>query len=190
MNSSATYIHKKNVSSQKTRTLNKNKHKEWLKKINILHSKKSFKPLVKTTAAYIHAYVEHKMKRWDKEHPKPWKWEGTEQFLFENEYLKPWEQERENQLEYTRNFVCSVYNSLTLIGRYEKSPGEYVEKPLCIIRNETLYNDVNKLSSNDKFIKNLQSFTNNEKLKNKNLICINIKDSYRKIGRLLLPIAA
>lgn len=187
MNSQATYIHQKNVNSQKTRTLNRIKHKEWLKEINIQHSKKSFKPPIKTTAAYMNAYVEHKMKRWDKEHPKPWKWEGTEQFLFEEEYLKPWEQIREKRLEYTRNFVCSVYNKLTLIGRYKTSSDKYVEKSLCVIHNKNLQSNINDLSSEDEFIKKIQNFTNNIKSKNKNLICVNLKDSYRKIGRLLLP---
>ena len=48
-----------------------------------------FKPLVKTSAAYMEAYTQHKLKRWLKKNPCPIKLDGIQQDLFEKEFLKP-----------------------------------------------------------------------------------------------------
>lgn len=169
-------------------------HKKWLKSINKKNASIMSNYFVKTSAAYKEAYVQHKLKRWELTHPKPWKWEGTQQDLFDREYFIPWKDAREKELERIRNFVNSVYDKFVIIGRYNVGQEKYIERRIGVIKQRKLLSNYNSLNDVplsrkkiDKFIcKKAISMSHNM---NERLVCCIVSDEYRRIGRLVLPAA-
>ena len=150
-----------------------------------------FKPLVKTSAAYMEAYTQHKFKRWLKKNPCPIKLDGIQQDLFEKEFLKPWEEARDKETERCRNFVISVYDKLSLIGRYKKSSDKYEEIKIAELKDSNLdifnHNSINDIPKNAILMKTAQRITNIEKKKNSMLVSTNLLDHTQKKGRIILP---
>lgn len=150
-----------------------------------------FKPLVKTSAAYMEAYAQHKLKRWLKKNPCPIKLDGIQQDLFEREFLKPWEEARDKETERCRNFVISVYDKLSLIGRYKKSSDKYEEIKIAELKDSNLdifnHSSINDIPKNATLMKTAQRITNVEKKKNSMLVSTNLLDHTRKKGRIILP---
>lgn len=153
------------------------------------------KPLVKTSAAYMEAYAQHKLKRWLKKHPCPINFDstsnGAQQDLFEKEFLKPWEEARDKETERCRNFVISVYDKLSLIGRYKKSSDKYEEIKIAELKDSNFdifnHNSINNIPKNATLMKTAQRITNVEKKKNPTLVSTNLLDYTRKKGRIILP---
>lgn len=150
-----------------------------------------FKPLVKTSAAYMEAYTQHKFKRWLKKNPCPIKLDGIQQDLFEKEFLKPWEEARDKETERCRNFVISVYDKLSLIGRYKKSSDKYEEIKIAELKDSNLdifnHSSINDIPKNATLMKKAQRITNIEKKKNSMLVSTNLLDHKQKKGRIILP---
>lgn len=150
-----------------------------------------FKPLVKTSAAYMEAYTQHKFKRWLKKNPCPIKLDGIQQDLFEKEFLKPWEEARDKETERCRNFVISVYDKLSLIGRYKKSSDKYEEIKIAELKDSNLdifnHSSINDIPKNATLMKTAQRITNVEKKKNSMLVSTNLLDHTQKKGRIILP---
>lgn len=150
-----------------------------------------FKPLVNTSAAYMEAYAQHKLKRWLKKNPCPIKLDGIQQDLFEREFLKPWEEARDKETERCRNFVISVYDKLSLIGRYKKSSDKYEEIKIAELKDSNLdifnHNSINDIPKNATLMKTAQRITNIEKKKNSMLVSTNLLDHTQKKGRIILP---
>lgn len=154
-----------------------------------------FKPLVKTSAAYMEAYAQHKLKRWLKKHPCPINFDstgnGVQQDLFEKEFLKPWEEARDKETERCRNFVISVYDKLSLIGRYKKSSDKYEEIKIAELKDSNFdifnHSSINDIPKDATLMKTAQRITNIEKKKNSMLVSTNLLDHTRKKGRIILP---
>lgn len=150
-----------------------------------------FKPLVKTSAAYMEAYTQHKFKRWLKKNPCPIKLDGIQQDLFEKEFLKPWEEARDKETERCRNFVISVYDKLSLIGRYKKSSDKYEEIKIAELKDSNFdifnHSSINDIPKNATLMKKAQRITNIEKKKNSMLVSTNLLDHTQKKGRIILP---
>ena len=154
-----------------------------------------FKPLVKTSAAYMEAYAQHKLKRWLKKNPCPVAVGSTgydiSQDLFEQEYLNPWEEARDKETERCRNFVISVYDKLSLIGRYKKSSDKYEEIKIAELKDSNLdifnHSSINNIPKNATLMKTAQRITNVEKKKNSMLVSTNLLDHTQKKGRIILP---
>ncbi len=154
-----------------------------------------FKPLIKTSAAYMEAYAQHKLKRWLKKHPCPINFDstgnGVQQDLFEKEFLKPWEEARDKETERCRNFVISVYDKLSLIGRYKKSSDKYEEMKIAELKDSNLdifnHSSINNIPKNATLMKTAQRITNVEKKKNSMLVSTNLLDHTQKKGRIILP---
>lgn len=150
-----------------------------------------FKQLVKTSAAYMEAYTQHKFKRWLKKNPCPIKLDGIQQDLFEKEFLKPWEEARDKETERCRNFVISVYDKLSLIGRYKKSSDKYEEIKIAELKDSNFdifnHSSINDIPKNATLMKKAQRITNIEKKKNSMLVSTNLLDHTQKKGRIILP---
>lgn len=154
-----------------------------------------FKPLVKTSAAYMEAYTQHKLKRWLKKNPCPVAVGATgydiSQDLFEQEYLKPWEESRDKETERCRNFVISVYDKLSLIGRYKKSSDKYEEIKIAELKDSNFdifnHSSINDIPKDATLMKTAQRITNMEKKKNSMLVSTNLLDHTQKKGRIILP---
>lgn len=150
-----------------------------------------FKPFVKTSAAYMEAYAQHKLNRWLKKNPCPIKLDGIQQDLFEREFLKPWEEARDKETERCRNFVISVYDKLSLIGRYKKSSDKYEEIKIAELKDSNLdifnHSSINDIPKNATLMKTAQRITNIEKKKNSMLVSTNLLDHTQKKGRIILP---
>lgn len=154
-----------------------------------------FKPLVKTSAAYMEAYAQHKLKRWLKKNPCPVAVGSTgydiSQDLFEQEYLNPWEEARDKETERCRNFVISVYDKLSLIGRYKKSSDKYEEIKIAELKDSNFdifnHSSINDIPKDATLMKTAQRITNIEKKKNSMLVSTNLLDHTRKKGRIILP---
>ena len=150
-----------------------------------------FKPFVKTSAAYMEAYTQHKFKRWLKKNPCPIKLDGIQQDLFEKEFLKPWEEAHDKETERCRNFVISVYDKLSLIGRYKKSSDKYEEIKIAELKDSNFdifnHSSINDIPKNATLMKKAQRITNIEKKKNSMLVSTNLLDHTQKKGRIILP---
>lgn len=141
---------------------------------------------------FMEAYAQDKLKKWVKKHPCPVKTDDDTKDIFEKEYLLPWERERDLALERIRDFVVSVYDKLSLTGRYKKNENKFEEKPVAKIKDiNGEGHKVNKLDpKNSKLLKKAQKITNDEHKKNKRLVCTNLKDHKKQRGRIILPKAA
>lgn len=150
-----------------------------------------FKPLVKTSAAYMEAYTQHKLKRWLKKNPCPIKLDGIQQDLFEKEFLKPWEEAHDKETERCRNFVISVYDKLSLIGRYKTLSDKYEETKIAELKDSNFdiftHSSINDIPKDATLMKKAQQVTNKEKKKNSMLVSTNLLDHTRKKGRIILP---
>ena len=147
--------------------------------------KKLWKNLGK--AAKYELYVQDKLKKWEKKHPKP----CPDDDLFKDELIPAWEAEKEQALIRIRDFVVSMFDKLPLSGRYKESDSKFVEKPIAEIKDiNGEGHRVNELDKDSKLLKKAQKITNEAKAANKKLVASNLKDHKRKKGRMILPQAA
>lgn len=138
-------------------------------------------------AAKMEAYVQDKLKKWEKKHPKP----CPDDDLFKDEMIPAWEAEKEQALIRIRDFVVSMFDKLPLSGRFKQSDSKFVEKPVAEIKD--INGDghrVNELGKDSKLLKKAQEITDKTHAKHSNLVSTNLKDHKRKKGRILLPKAA
>ncbi len=140
-------------------------------------------------ADYINAYVQHKLKKWEKNNPKPITNDGSKD-LFEKEFMPQWEEKRNEAIDHIRKFVLKIYdNKFTLTGRYKNSEGSYKNSKLAEIEDdENLAKNVNELDNTAKVISIAQSITNEEFAKNDTFIAANLKGKDGR-GRIILPAA-
>lgn len=150
----------------------------------------SFRP--KGRAWFMEQIVQHKLAKWEKKNPCPVKTDDKQQDLFEEEFVVPWKAKREMALEHFRDFVVSMYDKLPLIGRFQKSETEYVEKPVAEIKDINMegHKVYDLDSKKSKLLKKVQKKTNQVKAKHANLICTKLKDHKRTKCRIILPMAA
>lgn len=156
----------------------------------IWKSRKS--PHIRTnTADFMERYTQHKMKKWERKHPRPWKWQGTEEDLFEEEYAKPWERLRELELIRIRGVVISMYDKVSLTGRYRISEGKYEQRPVSKIKDKSSdimrYDGINNIPKHSKLICTAQKIVNEERIRNPEFITGLLKDHKKTHGRLVLP---
>ena len=147
--------------------------------------KKLWKNLGK--AAKMELYVQDKLKKWIKKHPKP----CPDDDLFKDELIPAWEAEKEQALIRIRDFVVSMFDKLPLSGRYKESDNKFTEKPIAEIKDiNGEGHRVNELDKNSKLLRKAQKITDEAKALNKKLVASNLKDHKRKKGRMILPQAA
>ena len=132
------------------------------------------------------------MKKWEKKNPCPIKDDKTQQDLFEEQYLTPWKHEREMATERIRDFVISIYDKLTLTGRFEVGEHKFEEHLIAEIKDiDGEGHNINDLKpENSKLLKTVQNITNKVHKKCGNLVCTNLRDHKKKVGRIILPKAA
>ena len=168
---------------------NSNAHKVWLKSINKKYASRMPKPLVNTSAAYMEAYTQHKLKKWERKHPKPIRFEGIQLDMFETKFAVPWKESRTKELERIRSFVASVYDKLALIGRYRTPEGKYIETGIMYVKRGKVlskpYKSINDIPANNKTLRKLIKTNISD-----NLVCCILADNKNKIGRIILPNAA
>ena len=147
--------------------------------------KKLWKNLGK--AAKMELYVQDKLKKCIKKHPKP----CPDDDLFKDELIPAWEAEKEQALIRIRDFVVSMFDKLPLSGRYKESDNKFTEKPIAEIKDiNGEGHRVNELDKDSKLLQKAQKITNEAKAKNKKLVASNLKDHKRQKGRMILPQAA
>lgn len=138
-------------------------------------------------AAKMELYVQDKLKKWEKKHPKP----CPNDDLFKDEFIPQWEHEKEQALIRIRDFVVSMFDKLPLTGRYKEGDNKFTEKPVTEIKDKNGEGHrVNELDSKSKLLNKAQKATNKEKAKNAKLVATNLKDHKRQKGRVILPQAA
>lgn len=152
------------------------------------YQKKLWKNLGK--AAKMEAYVQDKLKKWEKKHPKP----CSDDDLFKDEMIPAWEHEREQALIRIRDFVVSIYDKLPLVGRFKMNTtgtAVYQEKKIADIKDvDGGGHKVNDLKPDSRLLKKAQHITDKTHAKHTNLVCTNLGDHKRKHGRIILPKAA
>ena len=141
-------------------------------------------------AAKYEAYVQYKLKKWEKKHPKP----CPNDDLFKDEFIPQWEHEKEEALIRIRDFVVSMFDKLPLTGRFkisETGTAQYQEEKIAELKD--INGDghrVNELDKNSKLLKKAQETVNKVHAKRTNLVAGNLKDHKRHKGRVILPKAA
>lgn len=149
------------------------------------YQKKLWKNLGK--AAKMELYVQDKLKKWEKKHPKP----CPDDDLFKDEMIPAWEHEKEQALIHIRDFVVSMFDKLPLVGRFKTGAAVYQEKLVAELKDHNGEgHKVNDLEKNSKLLKKAQKVTNKVHAKHANLVCTNLGDHKRKHGRIILPKAA
>ena len=136
--------------------------------------------------------VNWKLEKWEKKNPCPVKVDQNQQDLFEKEYLIPWKEERAKAEERIRDFVVSVYDKLPLIGRFQLTDDNFIEREVAKIKD---YNgdsfDMKKIfNGKGRLMKTAQKVTNEIHAKNTNLVCTKLRDHKGWKGRIILPKAA
>lgn len=135
---------------------------------------------------YMEKLVEHKLAKWEHKNPAP-----EDMFI---EDVEKWKQERENMKERFRDFVVSIYDPLSLTGRFvvaKENATTYQEEEVAKIKDiNGEGHRVNELPKDSKLMKKVQKKTNEVKAKRPNLIATNLKDHKRQKGRIVLPEAA
>lgn len=135
---------------------------------------------------YCEKLVEHKLAKWERKNPKP-----MDMFT---EDVEKWKQMYENMRERFRDFVVSIYDPLSLTGRFvvaKENTATYQEEQVAKIKDiNGEGHKVNELPKDSKLMKKAQKITNETKKKRPNLIATNLKDHKRKKGRIILPEAA
>ena len=143
-------------------------------------------PVKMNRVQYMEKLVEHKLAKWERKNVCP-----AEMFT---EDVEKWKQLRETAKERFRDFVVSVYDPLTLTGRFIVGKGgsaTYQEKKVAEIKDINGEGHmVNNLPKDSKLMKKVQKIVNHTKDKYPNLIACNLKDHKRQKGRLILPKAA
>ena len=143
-------------------------------------------PVKMNRVQYMEKLVEHKLAKWDKKNPKP------QQDLFDK--VEDWEQRRFIAEQRFRDFVVSVYDPLTLTGRFVVGKGNsatYQEKKVAEIKDINGEGHVvNNLSNNSKLMKKVQKVTNHMRNKYPNLVSCHLMDHKKQHGRIILPQAA
>ena len=138
-------------------------------------------------AAKMELYVQDKLKKWEKKHPKP----CPDDDLFKDEMIPAWEHEKEQALTHIRDFVVSMFDKLPLVGRFKTGTAVYQEKQIAELKDVNGEGHrVNSLDKNSKLLKKAQKVTNKVRAKHANLVCSNLGDHKRKHGRIILPKAA
>lgn len=140
-------------------------------------------------AAKYEAYVQDKLKKWEKKHPKP----CPDDDLFKDEMIPAWEAEKEQALIRIRDFVVSMFDKLPLTGRFKmnEKTATYQEKQIAELKDiNGEGHRVNELGKDSKLLKKAQEITDKTHAKHVNLISTNLKDHKRKKGRVILPKAA
>lgn len=138
-------------------------------------------------AAKMELYVQDKLKKWEKKHPKP----CPDDDLFKDEMIPEWEHEKEQALIHIRDFVVSMFDKLPLVGRFKTGTAVYQEKLVAELKDHNGEgHKVNDLEKNSKLLKKAQKVTNKVHAKHANLVCTNLGDHKRKHGRIILPKAA
>lgn len=138
-------------------------------------------------AAKMELYVQDKLKKWEKKHPKP----CPDDDLFKDEMIPAWEAEKEQALIHIRDFVVSMFDKLPLVGRFKTGTAVYQEKQIAELKDVNGEGHrVNSLDKNSKLLKKAQKVTNKIHAKHANLVCSNLGDHKRKHGRIILPQAA
>ena len=138
-------------------------------------------------AAKEEAYVQDKLKKWEKKHPKP----CPSDDLFKDEFIPQWEKDREEALIRFRDFVVSMFDKLPLVGRFKISTAAYQEKQIAELEAKNGEgHKVNDLTPDSKLMKKAQHETDKVHAKHANMVCANLKDHKRKHGRIVLPKAA
>ena len=138
-------------------------------------------------AAKMELYVQDKLKKWEKKHPKP----CPDDDLFKDEMIPVWEHEKEQTLTHIRDFVVSMFDKLPLVGRFKTGTAVYQEKLVAELKDHNGEgHKVNDLEKNSKLLKKAQKVTNKIHAKHANLVCTNLGDHKRKHGRIILPKAA
>ena len=135
---------------------------------------------------YCEKLVEHKLKKWERKNPAP-----ADMFT---EDVEKWKQLRETAKERFRDFVVSIYDPLSLTGRFviaKEGSATYTEEKVAEIKDiDGEGHRVNELPKDSKLMKKAQKITNETKAKRKNLVATNLKDHKRQKGRIILPEAA
>ena len=138
-------------------------------------------------AAKMELYVQDKLKKWEKKHPKP----CPDDDLFKDEMIPAWEHEKEQALIHIRDFVVSMFDKLPLVGRFKTGTAVYQEKLIAELKDHNGEgHKVNDLKKNSKLLKKAQKVTDKVHAKHANLVCTNLGDHKRKHGRIILPQAA
>ena len=138
-------------------------------------------------AAKMELYVQDKLKKWEKKHPKP----CPDDDLFKDEMIPAWEHEKEQALIHIRDFVVSMFDKLPLVGRFKTGTAVYQEKLIAELKDHNGEgHKVNDLEKNSKLLKKAQKVTDKVHAKHANLVCTNLGDHKRKHGRIILPQAA
>lgn len=147
-------------------------------------------PVKMTQQAYWEKLVQHKLARWEKKNPQP----CPNDDLFKVEYQVAWYEARDKALERFRDFVVSVYDPLTLTGRFVVGKGDsttYQEKKVAEIKDINGEGHVvNSLSNDSKLMKKVQEVTDHMRNKYPNLISCHLMDHKKQHGRIILPQAA
>lgn len=139
---------------------------------------------------YMEALVKHKLAKWERENPKP----AGDDDLFKEEFVHPWVALRNQAEERIRDFVISVYDKLTLTGRFKinkNGMATYQEEKVAELRDiNGEGHHVNALPASSKLLKKAQDVTDKIKAKRPNLVATNLRDHKKRTGRIILPQAA
>lgn len=138
-------------------------------------------------AAKMELYVQDKLKKWEKKHPKP----CPSDDLFKDEFIPQWEHEKEEALTRIRDFVVSMFDKLPLTGRFKTGEHKFEEEKIADIKD--INGDghkVNELDDKSKLLKKAQDTVNKVHAKRTNLVAGNLRDHKRTKGRIILPKAA
>lgn len=138
-------------------------------------------------AAKMELYVQNKLKKWDKKHPKP----CPNDDLFKDEFIPAWEKDREEALIRIRDFVVSMFDKLPLTGRFKTGEHKFEEEKIADMKD--INGDghkVNELNGKSKLLKKAQDTVNKVHAKRTNLVAGNLRDHKRTKGRIILPQAA
>lgn len=134
----------------------------------------------------MEGYVQHKLQKWEQKNPCPVKKDD----LFYEQQFPVWEAKKNAAEEHIRDLVVAKYDKLQLVGRFQYSDDKFTEQEVAQIKDngETAkHGGVNNLPESSKVIKMARKETNKVKAKRSNLVCTNLKDHRKKMGRLLLP---
>lgn len=101
----------------------------------ILNQKNQTKKL--NHVEYMEAYVQAKLKDWEKKNPRPIK-EG-EPDLFESQFLPQWKKARDEAEERLRDVVISTYHKLKVVGnKVDYSKGKMKPEVVAEIKDEDM----------------------------------------------------
>ena len=171
------WIHYKDGSCKLIKWRYKSQHKD-----DSTYQKMLWKNLGK--AAKMEAYVQDKLKKWERKNPKPCETDD----LFKEEFIPAWEKEREEAVIRIRDFVVSMFDKLLLTGRFKTGEHKYNEEKIAEIKD--INGDghrINDLDTESKLLKKAQDTVNKVHAKRSNLIAGNLRDHKRTKGRIILP---